>query len=105
MKNFNFKCRHCKSEFFEPSFSIGYKEGEDVYKDKRGNKLKCPYCESEKVSIIEEKGEFNINYSKFGSLPDSEKKNILRKRADKHQKGKLEEKKKYINRKILGYES
>lgn len=85
MNDKNFHCNNCEKDFFVSRFKSVFRNGKLVLEKKH----QCDYCKSyntEQKSTpkrIYKLGD-QVNYGKFSSASDEEKKRILKKRADDH---------------------
>lgn len=82
MKN-NLKCTTCGEGFFESSYRIIYAANGTTFKTKNGV-LTCPKCQSIHLEQIVEEGDFSCSFSKFSSMSNDQKKQMLRERSHKH---------------------
>ena len=80
----NFQCNKCFHLFTVTNYRMSVKSGVVIYTDKNMNHIKCEMCKSYDVLSLEEEGEYNVNFTKFNSLSDQDKKKILKKRAKQH---------------------
>ena len=82
----NFQCLKCGLEFHESHYHFTVSMGEIIYKNKNGI-IRCPECKGSELEFINKNTDFSsIQIGKFASSTPEEKKRILKKRAQEHNK-------------------
>lgn len=94
-KKTNFHCNKCGEDFFVSTFITSFPQGKTIYKkENRKTLISCEHCKSIDVEIIKE----TINYTevykngscvfigKYASASPQQKRDILQKRAENHNK-------------------
>jgi len=100
-----FICVESGKEFHAFNYRISYINNKTIYKDTKGDKLRCPGCICLEPSIVyvEEEGtDFStINIGKFSTMSSDKKKKALKERASIHQRS-LEERRKHLDQNFTG---
>jgi hypothetical protein len=99
----NFKCSDCSHQFYIPRYSFQIVFKKSVYIIPPANlPVKCPACNSEQVETVRRSGDLQtVLYGKFSSASEEDKKIMLRKRAEAHNK-KTEEQYRTIDKEYRG---
>lgn len=101
----NFQCNKCFHLFEIPSYRITYKNGVKVIKDLKNNLINCPNCSSYDILSLDKEGEFKVNFGRFNSMSNEDKKRVLKKRSQDHYNkntDSLKDRKEYLEKNFTG---
>jgi len=93
----NFKCKDCHRHFFVASHIKKFSSGSEVFLTLNRATIVCPECNSESIEYIKNDG-MATNIASFANKSNSEKAKIMKARAEKHARTKVEtEKRKNVD--------